>query len=104
MRCAVVNHCDLVQRQSAHNSQPEGNRYLNMIEHSHVKPLERGGRGTCDPVPPYCWPNYALLADIDEDVVLKVALSWPPSPCMAAIAATAINAAIRPYSMAVAPV
>ena len=38
-----------------------------------------------------------------DEVVLKVVESWLPSPCMAAIAATAISAAIRPYSMAVAP-
>ena len=33
----------------------------------------------------------------------KVVVSLPPRPFIAAIAATAISAAIRPYSMAVAP-
>src|ERR1700748_2013680 len=38
------------------------------------------------------------------DVTLpKVVVSWLPRPCIAAIAATAISAAIRPYSIAVAP-
>src|ERR1700754_4404402 len=35
--------------------------------------------------------------------LLNVLLSWLPRPCIAAMAATAIRAAIRPYSIAVAP-
>jgi hypothetical protein len=35
--------------------------------------------------------------------VLKVVLSWVPTRVKAAIAATAINAAIKAYSMAVTP-
>ena len=65
----------MVQSHSAYNPQPEGDCYLNQIEHTHVSPLERGGRGTCHLVPPYSLPDYALLAVIEEDVVLKVALS-----------------------------
>ena len=45
----------------------------------------------------------ALATDICEEVVLKVLLSWLPRPFIAVIAATAIRAAIRPYSIAVAP-
>src|SRR3954470_21528088 len=40
---------------------------------------------------------------IDEETLVKVELRLLPTPCMAAMAATAISAAIRPYSMAVAP-
>src|SRR3954471_19368826 len=40
---------------------------------------------------------------IADETLLKVDLRLVPTPCMAAIAATAIRAAIRPYSMAVAP-
>src|SRR5258705_20547 len=40
---------------------------------------------------------------IAEETLLKVDLRLVPTPCMAAIAATAMRAAIRPYSMAVAP-
>jgi hypothetical protein len=36
-------------------------------------------------------------------MVLKVVLSWVPTRVKAAIAATAINAAIKAYSMAVTP-
>ena len=38
-----------------------------------------------------------------DETLLKVVFSWLPRPCIAAIAATAISAAIRPYSIAVAP-
>lgn len=38
-----------------------------------------------------------------DEVFSKVEESCEPMPCMAAIAATAIRAAINPYSMAVAP-
>jgi hypothetical protein len=38
-----------------------------------------------------------------DDALLNVLLRLLPKPCIAAIAATAISAAIRPYSMAVAP-
>src|SRR3954452_11547953 len=37
------------------------------------------------------------------DTLLNVVFSLLPMPCMAPIAATAIRAAMRPYSMAVAP-
>jgi hypothetical protein len=36
-------------------------------------------------------------------MVLKFVLSWVPTPCTAVMIAIAIPAAIRPYSMAVAP-
>jgi hypothetical protein len=38
-----------------------------------------------------------------DDTLLKVVFSWLPNPFIAAIAATAMSAAIRPYSIAVAP-
>ena len=37
------------------------------------------------------------------DVTVNVDVSELPRPCMAVMAATAIRAAIRPYSIAVAP-
>ena len=37
-----------------------------------------------------------------DDTFVNVVLSLFPRPCIAAMAATAINAAINPYSMAVA--
>lgn len=37
------------------------------------------------------------------ETLLKVVLSLLPKPCIAEIAATAISAAIKPYSIAVAP-
>ncbi len=37
-----------------------------------------------------------------EETLLNVVFSLLPSPCIAAMAATAINAAISPYSIAVA--
>jgi hypothetical protein len=37
------------------------------------------------------------------DALLNVVLTLPPSPRIAVIAAIATNAAIRPYSIAVAP-
>src|SRR5258705_11591096 len=40
---------------------------------------------------------------IADETLVKVELRLLPTPCMAAMAATAISAAIRPYSMAVAP-
>src|SRR6476469_9073201 len=40
---------------------------------------------------------------IDDETLVKVELRLLPTPCMAAMAATAISAAMRPYSMAVAP-
>jgi hypothetical protein len=36
-------------------------------------------------------------------MVLKFVLSWVPTPCTAVMIAIAIPAAIKPYSMAVAP-
>src|SRR5437879_1832925 len=36
-------------------------------------------------------------------MVLKLVVSWVPTPCTALMIAIAIPAAIRPYSMAVAP-
>ena len=36
------------------------------------------------------------------EVVLNVVWIWPPAPCSAVIEATAISAAIKPYSIAVA--
>ena len=45
----------------------------------------------------------ALAALIELEVVLNVVCNWLPRPFMAVIAATAMRAAIRPYSMAVAP-
>ena len=44
-----------------------------------------------------------LAEAIADEVVLKVVLSWLPRPCIAVIAATAMSAAMRPYSIAVAP-
>jgi hypothetical protein len=40
---------------------------------------------------------------ISFETVLKVLLSWLPRAPIAVIAATGMRAAIRPYSMAVAP-
>ena len=37
------------------------------------------------------------------DTFVNVVFSLLPSPCIAAMAATAMRAAIRPYSIAVAP-
>ena len=45
----------------------------------------------------------AFAVDSAPEVVEKVDCSWLPMPCMAVIAATAMRAAIRPYSIAVAP-
>ena len=47
--------------------------------------------------------NYALVVAIALEEVLKVVFNWLPMPLIAVIEATAISAAIRPYSMAVAP-
>ena len=44
-----------------------------------------------------------MPAAIPLELELKVVCSWLPIPCIAVIAATAIKAAIRPYSIAVAP-
>ena len=38
-----------------------------------------------------------------DDTFVNVVFILLPRPCIAAIAATAINAAIKPYSIAVAP-
>src|SRR3954453_1137460 len=40
---------------------------------------------------------------IAEETLLKVPLRLVPRPCIAVMAATAIRAAIKPYSMGVAP-
>jgi hypothetical protein len=39
----------------------------------------------------------------DVLIVVKLLLSWVPTPCTAVMIAMAIPAAIRPYSIAVAP-
>ena len=46
---------------------------------------------------------YGFEPLIAVETLVKVVLRLAPSPCMAAMAATAIRAAIRPYSIAVAP-
>src|SRR4051812_40750804 len=38
-----------------------------------------------------------------DETFSNVLVSWLPRPCIAAIAATAMSAAINPYSIAVAP-
>jgi len=43
------------------------------------------------------------LAFMFEDTFVNVVFNLLPRPCIAAIAATAISAAIKPYSIAVAP-
>src|SRR5690606_13296791 len=58
--------------------------------------------------PPLCnchrqLETYLPASAIADEVAVNVAFNWLPMPCIAVIAATAIRAAIRPYSIAVAP-
>src|SRR6266702_2821524 len=64
--------------------------------------------GRCDPPGLEALERMLAIAEgsgyfSDVLIVLKLVLSWVPTPCTAVIMAMAMPAAIRPYSIAVAP-